>query len=132
MGSVCALRTHPLPQDQSPHLLTALPLRDFYRMHLVKCFRGWRGLRVEHLKKCLGKDSGNFNSLNKLGLNFILTNMAENSVSFLPPTHIPQIFISNKHVQVQSSFLKNGAPKGKKNQGHLDFTWEVENKSIVG
>lgn len=46
---------------------------------------GWD--RMFKSENVLGKDSRNFNSLNKLGLNLILTNMAENSFSFFPHDH---------------------------------------------
>lgn len=122
-GSSLTGHTHPLPQTQSSLPSTGMPLRGFYRMHFVKCFRGWCGLGVEclHLKKCLGKDCRNFNALNKLGLSRILTTRAEKELLIFSP-RIPQIFISKKHFQVKSffffSFLKNGASK-EKNQGHL-------------
>lgn len=45
----------------------------------------------------------NFNSLDELELNLILTNIAENSFSF--SLRIPQILFSNKHFQVKSYVL---------------------------
>lgn len=133
MGSSFTGHTHLLPQTQASHPSTGMPLRGFYRMHFVKCFRGWCGLGVEclHLKKCLGKDCRNFNVLNKLGLNRILTTRAENSFSFFPPGSPRYSFLRNTF-RWKVLFWKMELPRKKiKDIWWAWRTWEVGNKSNV-